>query len=64
MTPREQIRRRYQWLLKKNPQWHNSRTARENLSDERSVLYEQARYSDKELTKEEAEKFLSQTKQI
>ena len=64
LPPRERIRYRYQRLLKKHPQWHGSSTARENLADEAANLYEKARYSEKDLTAQDAEHFQSRTKNL
>ena len=64
LPPREQIRLRYRRLLKKHPQWQSSSTARENLAQSGSGLYERARYSDQEISPSEAEQFHSQTKRL
>lgn len=64
LPPREQIRMRYRRLLKKHPHWRGSSTARENLAQSGSGLYERARYSDQEISPSEAEQFHSQTKRL
>lgn len=64
LPPREQLRLRYRRLLKKHPHWHSSSTARENLDQSASSLYERARYSDQEISPSEAEQFHSQTKRL
>lgn len=62
LTPTERIRYRYRRLLREHPDWHASRTARENLPSPDAALYEQARYSGQEATAEDAERFLRSTK--
>jgi len=64
LPPREQIRLHYQMLQKKHPQWQRSSTARENLPENVAPYYELARYSDKEITEEDARQFTSGTKKI
>lgn len=62
LSPAERIRYRYRLLMKRHPDWHRSRTARENLPPQAAALYEQARYSGREVTAQEAEAFVSGTK--
>ena len=64
LPPRERIRWRYKQLQKKHSNWHRSSTARENLPDTVSPYYEQARYSDREITEEDAKQFTSGTRRI
>ncbi len=64
LPPRERIRFRYRRLLKKHPQWSRSSTARTNLPPALAQYYEQARYSDRELTEADAQQFISGVKQI
>ncbi|MBQ4265453.1 MAG: hypothetical protein IJB85_08080 [Clostridia bacterium] len=56
-TPVGRIRRRYAQLLARHPAWPVSSTARENLSPNAASLYERARYSDHEITDEDAQRF-------
>lgn len=60
LPPREQIRTQYGLLRGKHPEWEQSRTARETLSDSSARLYEKARYSSHEITREDSETFISQ----
>lgn len=62
LTPAERIRYRYRQLLKRHPDWHNSRTARENLPEDTASLYELARYSGRELNPQDAERFTGETR--
>lgn len=64
LTPNARIRYRYARLLKKHPDWQQSRTARENLPHEAAILYEQARYSGTSLSPEAAEEFSGQIRHI
>lgn len=57
LTPAGRIRYRYRLLLRRHPDWHASRTARENLPEETAALYEAARYSGHEVTEQDAEAF-------
>lgn len=61
-TPKEQIRHHYKRLQTRHPKWHQSSTARENLSEEAAALYEKARYSDHPVTAREAEEFKNKAK--
>jgi hypothetical protein len=61
-TPTEKIRNRYKRLLQKHPQWKQSSTARENLSEEAAQIYEKARYSSHTVTDRDAEDFKTKTK--
>ena len=61
LSPVWKIRRRYARLMKKN-RWGSARTARENLPTATANLYEQARYSGTEVTAQQAEQFLKETK--
>jgi len=62
MSPAGRIRHRYRVLLRRHPDWHASRTARENLPEETAALYEAARYSGREVSEEEAERFVREAK--
>lgn len=62
LPPRERIRYRYRRLLKRHPQWQSSSTARENLPEVSAALYEKARYSEMDISSQNAEQFLSYTK--
>jgi len=64
LTPTERIRYRYSLLLRRHPDWHASRTARENLPEETAALYEAARYSGREVSEEEAERFGREAKNV
>lgn len=57
LTPAQRIRYRYLRLMLKHPEWHASQTARENLPPSAASLYERARYSEENLSAEEAEAF-------
>ena len=50
--------------MRKHPEWGRSTTARENLPDTVSGYYEQARYGGKSLTKTDADRFASGTKDL
>ena len=60
LPPREQIRMRYSILRGKHPEWEQSSTARENLSESSAQLYEKARYSSHEITLQDSESFADQ----
>ena len=64
LAPAERIRYRYRRLLKKHADWHESRTARESLPDDPARRYERARYSGQEITPEEAEQFIQETRNL
>lgn len=64
LPPRQQIRSRYRTVLQKHPEWAAGSTAREKLSDTAAPLYERARYSDHDITEEEAKKFREDTKKV
>lgn len=64
LPPREQIRFRYRRLMKKHPEWGLSSTARRNLPEPLAECYEQARYSERELTEADARLFASETKRL
>lgn len=57
MTPAEQIRFRYQKLLRKHRDWGPGVTAREKLPEQAAALYERARYSSHRLTEEDSRSF-------
>jgi len=56
-TPQGRIRQEYARLLRRNPDWGVSSTARENLPGGAARIYERARYSDHSVTNEDAEQF-------
>lgn len=62
MNPGEDIRYRYQRLLRRHRDWTPDTTARENIPEEMATLYEQARYSHHTPTEADAEQFRSGTK--
>jgi len=64
LTPAQRIRLYYRRLMRKHPEWGRSTTARENLPDTVSGYYEQARYGGKSLTKTDADRFASGTKDL
>lgn len=57
-TPQGAVRRGYARLLRRNPGWSKSSTARENLNRHAASIYEKARYSTHTVTQEEANQFL------
>lgn len=57
LPPRERIRSRYARLRGRHPAWTDASTARETLPDGAARLYERARYSGHEMTREDAERF-------
>ena len=57
LKPAERIRYRYLMAWMRHPEWTPERTARENLSEGAAQLYERARYSDHEISQQEAEEF-------
>lgn len=63
LTPAQQVRSRYRRLMQRR-KWSRASTARENLPQEASELYEQARYSGRALSEEEAERFREGTKRL
>lgn len=63
-TPGERIRVRYARLMDRRPQWRESSTARENLPEDAAALYERARYSEHEMTREDEVNFDERIKKI
>jgi len=57
LNPQQRIRYRYLQMWLKHPEWTPERTARENLTDVAAQLYERARYSNHEITVQDAEVF-------
>ena len=57
LKPAERIRYRYLMAWMRHPEWTPERTARENLSEGAAQLYERARYSDHEISQQEAAEF-------
>lgn len=64
LSPAGRIRHRYRLLIRRNPGWPQSRTARENLPDSSATLYERARYSGEALSGEEADQFARDLKNL
>ena len=62
LSPEARIRYRYRLLLRRHPDWHSSRTARENLAHSAAHLYEQARYSGQAMSGEQADQFAKDIK--
>lgn len=62
LTPAQRVRHRYLRLMLKHPEWHAGHTARENLPPEAASLYERVRYSEEEVSAEEADAFAQQTR--
>jgi hypothetical protein len=62
LDPRQQVRDRYRWLLRKHRRWGADSTARENLPIAAAQLYERARYSDHPVSQEDASQFQNATK--
>ncbi len=63
-TPAGRIRQSYARLLRRNPKWAQSSTARENLPEDAAVLYERARYSEHPVTAEDAERFSQDVRRL
>ena len=61
-TPAGRIRQSYARLLRRNPKWAQSATARETLPESAAALYERARYSDHPVTGEDAERCAAEIK--
>lgn len=59
LPPRERVRARYGQLRLKHPDWADSATARQTLPENKARIYERARYSDHEITEEDAQAFHS-----
>jgi len=64
LSPVERIRYRYQRLLRRHQEWQPGSTARENLPGDAAQIYEQARYSARPVSAEEAEAFARQAKAL
>lgn len=58
LPPRQRIRARYAILRSRHPEWPGSHTARQTLSDASAQIYERARYSDHEISEQDAAEFL------
>ena len=63
LKPAERIRYRYLMAWMRHPEWTPERTARENLSEGAAQLYERARYSDHEISPQQAEEFAKMMKE-
>ena len=57
LAPRERIRAAYRILRSRDREWDPARTARDTLKPEAAALYEEARYSAHEITKEQSDAF-------
>lgn len=55
LSPEEKVRFRYAKLVYEHPEWSPANTARENLPEGASALYERVRYGEGKATEEEAE---------
>ena len=55
LTPRQRVRRGMRDYLRRHPETAQSATARQLLDAKKAALYEAARYSDQEITAEDAE---------
>lgn len=64
LSPVQQVRRRYRRLLRAHRDWGDARTARENIPEELAAIYEQARYSGKNVTEAQADAFRTGTKKL
>ena len=64
LPPQERIRYRYRRLLSKHPAWTRGSTARENLPELASPLYEKARYSNHPITEEDTDAFKANTRRV
>ncbi len=56
-TPREAVRQGYGALYGRHREWNPGSTARENLPEDGAAIYEKARYSEHEVTQEDADAF-------
>lgn len=61
MTPREKVRFSYRRLLRRHQDWSAGSTAREKLRED-AAIYEKARYSNAEISAEEAARFAEQVR--
>lgn len=64
MPPRERVRHRYLRLRRTHPEWRPGWTARETIPSEPAAIYERARYSDREIGEEDAQRFMEGVKHI
>ena len=64
LPPEERIRYRYRRLKARHPDWESGSTARENLPEMASPLYEKARYSTHPITEEDADNFKANTRRV
>lgn len=62
LPPRERVRHRYLRLKDRHPEWRPGWTARETLPPGPAEIYERARYSDREVSEEDAEAFFDGVK--
>lgn len=63
-TPAGSIRRSYARLMREHSEWKSGSTARENLPESASALYERARYSTHPVTQQEADSFRQETRKL
>lgn len=62
LPPRERVRHRYLRLKDRHPEWRPGWTARKTLPLGPAQIYERARYSDREVSEEDAEAFFDGVK--
>lgn len=62
LSPSQQIRHRYRLLKKRHPKWLSSDTVRSQLPQDAAVLYERARYGQKDASEQDASVFEAKTK--
>lgn len=64
LPPRERVRHRYLRLKWKHGEWRGGMTARETIPEAPAAIYERARYSDHEVTEEDARAFLDGVRRV
>jgi hypothetical protein len=64
LSPTEQVRRRYQHLKHAHTDWMPGTTAREKLPVQAASIYEKARYSEWNISSEDAKVFIDMAKDI
>ena len=64
MSPEEQVRYRFQRLMTRHPEWSPGATAREKLKPFEAELYEKVRYSEMQVSQEDADHFRNAVKNI
>ena len=63
-TPREAVRQGYGTLYGRHREWSPGSTAREHLPEDGAAIYEKARYSDHEVTQEDADAFREKVREV